>query len=140
MAALPQQSDINFHPPELPELSRKETAAKQTGEKLSSKGKNVTMQRSNVPVRQTCFVEEGPIVRTTSEGDPLAVGFFVNWDDSSIASLKENINSLDWVVPEWIRLSGNVKDPLVLDIDENAISFIQATKPEMPVLPPFAKL
>ncbi len=135
VAALPQQSDINFHPPELPELSRKETAAKQTGEKAKLERKkrdDAKVERAGAAelLRQT-----RPIVRTTNEGDPLAVGFFVNWDDSSIASLKENINSLDWVVPEWIRLSGNVKDPLVLDIDENAISFIQATKPEMPVLP-----
>ncbi|MCV4714382.1 hypothetical protein OFC05_30400, partial [Escherichia coli] len=29
----------------------------------------------------------------------LSVGFFVNWDDSSFASLQQNIKSLDWLVP-----------------------------------------
>ena len=33
VAALPQQSDINFHPPELPALTKRETIAKQTAEK-----------------------------------------------------------------------------------------------------------
>jgi peptidoglycan/xylan/chitin deacetylase (PgdA/CDA1 family) len=66
---------------------------------------------------------------------PLSVGFFVNWDDSSLASLQQNINSLDWVIPEWIRLSGNDASPLALDIDQTAVELIQNEKPDMRVLP-----
>lgn len=66
---------------------------------------------------------------------PLSIGFYVNWDDSSMASLRHNLNELDWVVPEWIRLSGDDQDPLVLDIDDNALKFIQTEKPETVVLP-----
>lgn len=68
-------------------------------------------------------------------GRPLSIGFYVNWDDSSFASLKHNLDKLDWVVPEWIRLSGNDDDPLVLDIDSNALNLIQTEKPETVVLP-----
>ncbi len=137
VAALPQQSDINFHPPELPALTKRETIAKQTGEKArieKKKRDDAKVERAGAAelLREAKTV---PVNRATNEGNPLAIGFFVNWDDSSLASLKQNINSLDWVVPEWMRLSGDDKNPVVLDIDEDAIHFIQSTRPEMPVLP-----
>src|SRR5262249_32812008 len=66
---------------------------------------------------------------------PLAIGFYVNWDDSSYASLKRNISELDWLVPEWVRLSDDANNPLVLDIDQNAIDLIHQEKPLMPILP-----
>jgi cellulose synthase/poly-beta-1,6-N-acetylglucosamine synthase-like glycosyltransferase/peptidoglycan/xylan/chitin deacetylase (PgdA/CDA1 family)/spore germination protein YaaH len=133
-AALPQQSDINFHAPELP-ATKRETIARQTAEKAKlekNKREEEKSERANAAelLRQT-----RPIVRTPNEGDALAIGFYVNWDDSSLASLKQNYNSLDWLIPEWMRLSGDDKNPLVLDIDEDAVQFIQSTKPEMPVLP-----
>jgi cellulose synthase/poly-beta-1,6-N-acetylglucosamine synthase-like glycosyltransferase/peptidoglycan/xylan/chitin deacetylase (PgdA/CDA1 family)/spore germination protein YaaH len=136
VAALPQQSDINFHPPELPALTKVETIAKQTGEKAKlEKKKREAIKAERVAAAQELREAESPIVRAANEGRQLAIGFYVNWDDSSLASLKQNIDSLDWIVPEWIRLSGDDKNPLVLDIDQDAIELIQAKKPEMPVLP-----
>jgi hypothetical protein len=35
---------------------------------------------------------------------PLAIGFFVNWDDASMSSLKETLGSLDTVIAEWLHL------------------------------------
>ncbi len=136
VATLPQQADINFHPPERPE-SKGENIAKQTGVRAKLEKK----KRDDATLKRAANAEllrasgNVPIISTPYNGNPLAVGFFVNWDDSSLASLKQNINSLDWVVPEWIRLSGDEKNPLVLDIDKEAIDFIQRNKPEMPVLP-----
>ncbi|WP_248595344.1 hypothetical protein [Candidatus Accumulibacter phosphatis] len=37
---------------------------------------------------------------------PLAIGFFVNWDDASMSSLKETLGSLDTVIAEWLHLAG----------------------------------
>ncbi len=137
VGAWPQRSDINFHPPELPPLTKAETIVKQTGEKArleKKKRDDTSLQRA--AAAELLRASNGPPVdRTTNDGKPLAIGFFVNWDDSSLASLKQNINGLDWVVPEWIRLSGDSNSPLVLDISEDALDFIQRTKPEMPVLP-----
>ncbi|HRH42156.1 MAG TPA: glycosyltransferase [Pyrinomonadaceae bacterium] len=80
-----------------------------------------------------------PTPSLKNNGKPLAIGFYVNWDDSSYTSLKRNFNQLDWLVPEWVRLSGDEKNPLVLDIeDENAkkaIELLQQEKPSMPILP-----
>ncbi|HEX3102290.1 MAG TPA: glycosyltransferase, partial [Pyrinomonadaceae bacterium] len=136
VAALPQQADINFHPPERPQ-TKPETLAKQTG----AKAKYEKKKRDDASLRLAANAEllkasgTTPIVSAAYNGNPLAVGFFVNWDDSSLASLKQNYKSLDWVVPEWIRLSGDEKNPLVFDIDDVALDFIQRNKPEMPVLP-----
>lgn len=137
VAVLPQQSDINFHPPEKPVFTKAESVAKQVGDKAKSEKKKREAARiARVGEADLNRTEKAAaIVRSTNEGKPVAVGFFVNWDDSSMASLKQNVNSLDWLVPEWIRLSGNENDPLVLDIKEEAIQFVQATKPEMPILP-----
>jgi hypothetical protein len=33
--------------------------------------------------------------------DAIVVGFYVNWDDNSRASLARNVARLDWVVAEW---------------------------------------
>lgn len=35
-------------------------------------------------------------------------GFYVNWDENSTASLKENIDSLTMLVPEWYHLKANL--------------------------------
>lgn len=76
-----------------------------------------------------------PVSSVANTGRPLAIGFYVNWDDSSYASLKKNIKELDWVVPEWIRLSDDAKNPLVLDFAPEAIDLIRAEKPQMTILP-----
>src|SRR5205085_1846764 len=70
----------------------------------------------------------------TPAGRPLAVGFYVNWDDSSYASLKRNLNELDWLVPEWIRLQDG-DDPLVRDFAPKALDLVRRERPSMPILP-----
>jgi len=37
---------------------------------------------------------------------PLAISFYVPWDDSSAASLSQHIGDLDWLVPAWISVTG----------------------------------
>ena len=69
-----------------------------------------------------------------SSTKPLSIGFYVNWDDSSYASLKRNLVQLDWVVPEWIRLQDG-PDPLVRDIDPRALDLIRRERPATPNIP-----
>lgn len=38
--------------------------------------------------------------------DPVAVGFYVPWDDASLGSLAAHIGSLDWVVPSVYSVTG----------------------------------
>jgi cellulose synthase/poly-beta-1,6-N-acetylglucosamine synthase-like glycosyltransferase/peptidoglycan/xylan/chitin deacetylase (PgdA/CDA1 family)/spore germination protein YaaH len=82
-----------------------------------------------------------PVVASVSKAKPLAIGFYVNWDDSSYSSLRRNLNNLDWVVPEWVRLQdpNEMQDnnPLVVDFGEQrpALQYIRDTRPAMPILP-----
>lgn len=77
-----------------------------------------------------------PLAPTGSspEAKSLAIGFYVNWDDSSYASLKRNLTHLDWVVPEWVRLKDG-PDPIVRDIDPRALDLIRRERPSTLILP-----
>jgi peptidoglycan-N-acetylglucosamine deacetylase len=67
-------------------------------------------------------------------GRALSIGFYVNEGDNSYPSLKRSLSSLDWVVPNWLGLRGPGLE-LTSDIDDRALSYIRATKPETPILP-----
>src|SRR5713101_3713587 len=44
---------------------------------------------------------------------PIVFGFYVNWDPASIVSLRQNLNRLTHLVPEWLTLkngNGDVED------------------------------
>jgi cellulose synthase/poly-beta-1,6-N-acetylglucosamine synthase-like glycosyltransferase/peptidoglycan/xylan/chitin deacetylase (PgdA/CDA1 family)/spore germination protein YaaH len=65
---------------------------------------------------------------------PLAIGFYVNWDDTSYPSLKRALPTLDWVIPTWMSVSGPDM-ALHTDIDAKALNLIRAQKPSTPILP-----
>src|SRR6266566_2532914 len=65
---------------------------------------------------------------------PLSIGFYINWDESSLASLERNIDRLDWVIAEWGHLQdGN--NPLVTDVHVPALNFIRQTRPQVRIIP-----
>ena len=74
------------------------------------------------------------VTAETGKTRPTTIGFYVNWDDTSYASLKRNINQLDWFAPEWIRIRDG-DDPLIRDFDQKALDLIKQQKPQMPILP-----
>jgi cellulose synthase/poly-beta-1,6-N-acetylglucosamine synthase-like glycosyltransferase/peptidoglycan/xylan/chitin deacetylase (PgdA/CDA1 family)/spore germination protein YaaH len=65
---------------------------------------------------------------------PLAIGFYVNWDDGSYPSLKRALPSLDWVIPTWMSISGPDM-ALHTSIDAKALDLIRKQKPTTPILP-----
>jgi peptidoglycan-N-acetylglucosamine deacetylase len=72
---------------------------------------------------------------------PLAVAFFVPWDDASPSSLKTNLGNpdvnLDVIIAEWLRLDGGdgtLSEADYLDIKKEALSFIRATRPDTRVM------
>jgi len=68
---------------------------------------------------------------------PLSIGFYINWDESSLASLERNLDHLDWVVAEWSHLKAgpNGGVDLATDIDAPALNFIRQTRPQVQVIP-----
>lgn len=70
--------------------------------------------------------------RTTAR--PQALGFYVNWDDSSYQSLKRHLSQLDQLVPEWLRLQAGAQ-PLLPELDAHALELIHRERPDLPIIP-----
>ena len=121
-SALPQPKDIVLTTPEKP-ITRHEAAIKNIGKEAIA-GKETREESASEKADRALSSSVVPIEQLQNKGRPLAIGFYVNWDDSSYTSLKQNINQLDWIVPEWIRISGDETNPLILDVDENALKFV----------------
>ena len=75
-------------------------------------------------------------VRSTA-GTPLTIGFFVNWDDSSMSSLRENLDKLDMVIAEWLHLEG--EDGTLREDDpvrqSQATRYIRSHRPGTAIVP-----
>jgi peptidoglycan-N-acetylglucosamine deacetylase len=78
-----------------------------------------------------------PIVRAASSkpsapaGAPITAGFYVNWDDNSLASLRSHIDALDWVVAEWgfVGGGGGVDSvPIRLQVDRRVLVYAAHAK------------
>jgi len=67
-------------------------------------------------------------------GKPLSVGFYVNWDDRSLASLTRNLDKLDWVIPSWMALEGSDL-ALTSAVEPNVVKMIADNKPGTSILP-----
>jgi cellulose synthase/poly-beta-1,6-N-acetylglucosamine synthase-like glycosyltransferase/peptidoglycan/xylan/chitin deacetylase (PgdA/CDA1 family) len=75
-----------------------------------------------------------PLSLAAPGGRPLSIGFYVNWDDNSYPALKRALPHLDWLVPGWLSLEGPDM-ALKPSVDTRAMSYIQATRPNIPILP-----
>jgi cellulose synthase/poly-beta-1,6-N-acetylglucosamine synthase-like glycosyltransferase/peptidoglycan/xylan/chitin deacetylase (PgdA/CDA1 family)/spore germination protein YaaH len=133
----PQKIDVADVVPASPPLSKKEAALRQVSDKLKREKELRDESRFEAQARHDMLVANSPapVPVPGNAGKPVAVGFYVNWDYSSFTSLKQNIDKLDWMVPEWVRLSGDTANPLVLDIDDKAMDLIHQQRPDLPILP-----
>jgi cellulose synthase/poly-beta-1,6-N-acetylglucosamine synthase-like glycosyltransferase/peptidoglycan/xylan/chitin deacetylase (PgdA/CDA1 family)/spore germination protein YaaH len=64
---------------------------------------------------------------------PLTIGFYANWDDGSFASLRNNVQNMDWIVPSWLYLQGDDMD-LKVTLDDKALELIRREKPGAVIL------
>jgi len=84
-----------------------------------------------IAARSASHAPAAPIHRTE------LTGFFVNWDDTSFTSLKENIQSLDCLMPEWLHLTDGTG---TVDLDQPAhqqevMAFVARSKPDLRIVP-----
>ncbi|MFI4934427.1 MAG: glycosyltransferase [Caulobacterales bacterium] len=112
--------------PRLPQLSLKDPRLLQalhveTAHRLKGKP-----DWTHVPRRPKAGVAGGP-------ARPLAVGFYVSWDESSRVSLARHIDQLDVVAPQWVLIgsSGQVN----VTSDPQAEAIIAGAKNAPSVLP-----
>ncbi|HYX40687.1 MAG TPA: glycosyl hydrolase family 18 protein, partial [Pyrinomonadaceae bacterium] len=131
----PEDTKLAPTPPPLPA-----TKSEQQAKRAQIELKRALAVTPTVPARKpdVMHVTPPPAIMPTPTPPPvtkpLAVGFYVNWDDTSRASLKRNLDKLDWVVPEWVRLQAG-DNPLAPDIDPRALDLIRRERPQLPILP-----
>ena len=120
-AASPDEP-VQLHP-----LTRRERALQETERKLQHEREH-SLQLALAKSRQMAGTP-GP--------HGLAIGFFVNWDDASISSLKENLDALDMVIGEWLHLAG--ADGTLREDDPERTAqitrYIRDQRPDMPIVP-----
>lgn len=65
------------------------------------------------------------------------IGFYVNWDDASLLSLKEHLSQFDLVVPEWLHVVGPNAAVTPDDALQEALTlhYIRTHRPGLPVMP-----
>jgi cellulose synthase/poly-beta-1,6-N-acetylglucosamine synthase-like glycosyltransferase/peptidoglycan/xylan/chitin deacetylase (PgdA/CDA1 family) len=85
---------------------------------------------------QAEVVDRRPVpAALASRGDrSLSIGFYANWDDNSYPALKRALPHLDWILPGWLSLEGPGME-LKSDVDARVLSYVQTTKPNIPILP-----
>lgn len=75
-----------------------------------------------------------PHPRATPAGGPerpLAVGFYVSWDETSRASLKAHVDKLDVVSPQWVALTDDGRLDVTKDPEARGIIAASPTPPSL---------
>lgn len=127
VASLPKATDAKLQAPQIIPGRREQKAARAQVE-LKKEIEKANAKAS--PAKTIPAV--APNVSAPSR--PLALGFYVNWDDSSYQSLKRHLSQLDQLVPEWLRLQAG-EHPVVSELDARAIDLIRRERPDLPILP-----
>jgi cellulose synthase/poly-beta-1,6-N-acetylglucosamine synthase-like glycosyltransferase/spore germination protein YaaH/peptidoglycan/xylan/chitin deacetylase (PgdA/CDA1 family) len=75
--------------------------------KLHQYAETDAKQRRSPPPEHAGGATQLPPPGSTGEDirKPLAIGYFVNWEDTSFSSLKLNAHNLDVLIPEWLHLT-----------------------------------
>jgi peptidoglycan/xylan/chitin deacetylase (PgdA/CDA1 family)/spore germination protein YaaH len=81
--------------------------------------------------RHSKWLVAGKPVKKTADID---TGFYVPWEDSSIAALQRHVNDLDWVVPAWLEVLGP-NHQLHIDPDPDGRAIIANATHRPKVLP-----
>ncbi|QUG86973.1 glycosyltransferase [Bacillus nitratireducens] len=119
-----------FSTPEIPNMNpsvKQDTKLVPINQKLSDEQLKKEEFKPNTEMKN-----DENMVNSTSDGKQSkeVYGFYVNWDENSTASLKENIDSLTTLVPEWYHLkadltiSSEIKPEIVKLAKENHVKIM----------------
>ena len=76
----------------------------------------------------TCSKKENlPATKASVTHTPIHAGFYVNWDLQAFYSLKNNIKSMNMVIPEWLFVSDSTNE-VVTNIDPAALTIMRNSK------------
>lgn len=129
---------IKIEAPKLPALpaTRSERKAKKAQDALNqalAKTPRVVAARreQEMPIAPPPAIPPPAIPRSR----PIAIGFYINWDESSYASLQRNLDNLDWIVPQWVHLQDGGAGPIGAELDPKALDLIRETRPQIRIVP-----
>ena len=80
----------------------------------------------------------GPSATLAAPPGPSAfIGYYVNWDDTSFTSLKQNLTHIDKLMPEWLHLAGADGSLAIDDAPKQAqvLTYIREHRPGLPIVP-----
>jgi len=128
-----------FVKPALPDLNLASEVAQgriAPGVALTNKGENKTVEPVSLPATQEKNPENVAINSQENGQKPVAAGFYVNWDDNSFESLKQNIGSMDEMIPEWLNL-GSSGEVAVIDQagQDKAMNYITQNRSDLKIVP-----
>ena len=96
--------------------------------------------RDSLDVRPALRPSRLPLVKWSggakpkAAGEPIVAGFYVNWDDNSLVSLRAHAASMDWVIGEWAFVAPG-GDSLLVKFDRKVpyvLSLLkEAERPQM---------
>ncbi|MEX0138437.1 glycosyltransferase [Bacillus nitratireducens] len=119
-----------FSAPEIPNMNpsvKQDTKLVPINQKLSEEQLKKEEFKPNTEMKN----DENSVNSTNDSKQSKEVyGFYVNWDENSAASLKENIDSLTTLVPEWYHLkadltvSSEIKPDIVKLAKENHVKIM----------------
>ncbi|MEP6820165.1 MAG: glycosyltransferase [bacterium] len=137
VASLPQTTDIKpkeLAAPANPIQQKARKAQAELQHALATTKRVVPGKRASEIIPVPAPAIPPPAIPTSR---PLSIGFYINWDESSLASLERNLDHLDWVVAEWCHLQpdSNNNNPFVTDVDVFALNYIRQTRPQVRVIP-----
>src|SRR5713226_8054040 len=139
LSSLPRKSDIAPRPIAVPK-THAELEAKNAQVKLQkeeSKTRVVPAQRPQLMPIAPPPTNTPLLAPATFTSKPLSIGFYVDWDESSYASLERNLDHLDWVVAQWAHLvdAKNGSSPLSIELDAKALNLIRERRPQTSIIP-----
>ena len=137
VASLPHTADIKPKPLDIPANPSEQKAKRAQAElqhALATTKRVVPAKRASETVPVPPPAIPPPTVPTSR---PLAIGFYINWDESSYASLERNLDHLDWVIAEWSHLqdTDRVGNPLATEVKTPALNLIRQTRPQVRIIP-----
>ena len=143
LSSLPKKSDIAPQPIAVPK-TRAELEAKNAQVKLQkeeSKTRVVPAQRPQLMPIAPPPTNTPLLAPATFTSKPLSIGFYVDWDESSYASLERNLDHLDWVLPQWAHIIDAKPgvSPIEYELDDpqalKALNLIRQKRPQTQILP-----
>jgi cellulose synthase/poly-beta-1,6-N-acetylglucosamine synthase-like glycosyltransferase/peptidoglycan/xylan/chitin deacetylase (PgdA/CDA1 family)/spore germination protein YaaH len=136
-ASFPHPLDLKPRAPVIPPNPREQKAKKAQEELQRAIDKTKRVVPSKRPAEMAIAPPPAIPLPAIPKSRPLAIGFHISWDESSLASLERNLDHLDWVVPQWVHLQDPAKDgsPIGVELHAPALNLIRETRPQIRIVP-----